>query len=58
MLQPSPEKTQSSLIDITSTTLTMAAKALNYVGMQGIDLPIQIKENAHTALGCKGRYWR
>ena len=45
MLQPSLGKAQSSLIDITSTTLTTPDNALDYVGMQGIDLPIHIKEN-------------
>lgn len=45
MLQLSPGKPHSSLLDVTSTTLTMPDNALDYVGMQGIDLPIHIKEN-------------
>lgn len=45
MLQLSPGKTQSSLLDVTSTTLIMPDNSLDYVGMQGIDLPVHIKEN-------------
>lgn len=43
MLQPSSVLPQPSLIDITSTTLAQPDHALDLVGMQGIDLPIQIQ---------------
>lgn len=45
MLQLSSVISPSSLIDITSAHLSNPENDLDYVGMQGIDLPIQINEN-------------
>lgn len=45
MLQLSSEISPSSLIDITSAHLGNPGNDLAHVGMQGIDLPLQINEN-------------